>query len=183
MWINEDYKPQSNNQPMRLPHFDIAKSFAHNFNHITHTFDNVYLLIVHAGLHTSSSPTTSTTTSPVRYPNHHPSSGPDHPPNHPQNSSSDHHHTPQRVPRLPPYTEVPRELDIPPDDISVEDTQFCEDSPMINMDELPPPPEELLMDAVYVKPGSCSTEPRPFCDSVSEPFSGKYNALSFSCIS
>ena len=76
---------------------------------------------------------------------------------------------------FPPYKEVHRELDIPPDDISVEDSQFCQDVPILSLDELPPPPDELLMDAVYVKTASCSTAHRQSCDSVSEPFSGENN--------
>lgn len=46
---------------------------------------------------------------------------------------------------VPRYADVPVPLDIPPDDISSEDEKYRHDD-LIDVDELPPPPDELLQD-------------------------------------
>ncbi len=48
----------------------------------------------------------------------------------------------------PTYSAVSPELDIPPDDISSEDDMYKNMDTLINLDDLPPPPDELLHDYV-----------------------------------
>ena len=48
---------------------------------------------------------------------------------------------------VPRYADIPVHLDIPPDDISSEDEKYRHDG-LIDIDELPPPPDELLLDLV-----------------------------------
>ena len=55
---------------------------------------------------------------------------------------------------IPRYADVPVHLDIPPDDISSEDEKYRHDG-LIDIDELPPPPDELLLDLI-----AAATAPR-----------------------
>ena len=80
---------------------------------------------------------------------------------------------------LPPlvlgYPEMPRQLDIPPDDISAEDAKYCDETELVNVDDLPPPPEELLADNCGKHNSLSLLGQRDPLDSTSEPFSAPPN--------
>lgn len=75
----------------------------------------------------------------------------------------------------PRFSNIPIELDIPPDDISSEDER-CRLEAELNIDDLPPPPDEFLSDFVAPQTAPSFLEAIPSIDSVRGPTSEHLNS-------